>query len=139
MDSGKEEESKAGIRWCISVDGSDICEDAFATVFHNLRKPEDYTIVSHVYSDSKDYLSYKYKPKNIKQDYDAQLSGTHTSKWALVFQPIEDKKTTKEQMVSIAEDYRADVLVLGYHGRKGVKEDPTLLGSNAEKIASDPI
>jgi hypothetical protein len=31
-------------------------------------------------------------------------------------------KTTKEQMVEIAEEYKAGVLVIGLHGRKGPKE-----------------
>ena len=47
--------------------------------------------------------------------------------------------TTQEQIVQLAEEYRTDVLVLGYHGRKGLKEDPTLLGSNADLMAQNPV
>ena len=135
MDS---EESK-GTRWCLSVDGSDMCWEAFHTVFHNLKKDDDYTIVSHVYDDKKDYLDFKFKPDNIKQDYEAQLIGTHSSHWVQVWEHREAKFTTKQHMVAIAEEYRSDILVLGYHGRKGPKEDPTLLGSNVDAIASDPF
>jgi hypothetical protein len=135
MDS---EESK-GTRWCISVDGSDICWESFHTVFDNLKKENDYMIVSHVYDDKKDFLDYKFKPDNIKQDFEAQLIGTHSSKWVLVWQHKDNTMTTKEHMVAIAEEYKSDVLVLGFHGRKGLKDDPTLLGSNVDKIALDPV
>ena len=134
-----EDEESKGIRWCISVDGSDMCWESFHTVFSNLRKGDDYTIVSHVYDDKKDYLDYKFKPDNIKKDYEAQMIGVHSSHWVQVWQHREPKLTTKQHMVAIAEEYRSNILVLGYHGRKGPKEDPTLLGSNVDAIASDPV
>lgn len=81
----------------------------------------------------------KFKPDNIKQDYEAHMIGTHSSKWELVFQRGDKHKTTKENIVSIAEEYRTDILVLGYHGRKGPKSDPTLLGSNVDEIAHNPV
>jgi len=57
---------------------------AFNVIFNNFKKPDDYTIVSHVYSDKKNYLDMKFKPENVKQDYEAELIGTHTSKWTIV-------------------------------------------------------
>mmetsp|Transcript_8286 Transcript_8286/g.9389 ORF Transcript_8286/g.9389 Transcript_8286/m.9389 type:complete len:192 (-) Transcript_8286:41-616(-) len=39
----------------------------------------------------------------------------------------------------IAEENQAGILVLGYHGRKGPKTDPTLLGSNVDLIAHEPF
>ena len=81
----------------------------------------------------------KFKPDYIKNEYESHCIGVHQSKWELVFQRKESKMTTQEQIVQLAEEYRTDVLVLGYHGRKGLKEDPTLLGSNADLMAQNPV
>lgn len=134
-----ESSDSAGTRWNVAVDGSDASSIAFHVVFDELRKDGDYTIVSHVYSKSKDYLSMRYKPENMKQDYEAKLIGTHTSKWTMVWEPLEKDLTTKQQINKIAKDTTADILCLGYHGRKGPKEDPTLLGSAVEYIAHHPV
>jgi len=131
------EETK-GLRWNICVDGSKICFEAFRTVFDNLRQKNDFTIVSHVYCDKKTYLSHKFKPSNIKKNYESLMIGEHKSKWELIFEHIDNEYTTKDHIIKIAEEYRTDILVLGYHGRKGPKEDPTLLGSNVDLIARNP-
>jgi hypothetical protein len=46
------------------------------------------------------------------------LLGSHA---ALLWEKVEDGKSTKEQMVEIAKEHRAGVLVVGLHGRKGPK------------------
>eukprot|EP00344_Euplotes_crassus_P004962 CAMPEP_0196996028 /NCGR_PEP_ID=MMETSP1380-20130617/2017_1 /TAXON_ID=5936 /ORGANISM="Euplotes crassus, Strain CT5" /LENGTH=289 /DNA_ID=CAMNT_0042411875 /DNA_START=13 /DNA_END=882 /DNA_ORIENTATION=+ len=139
MESTSEESKSTDIRWNICVDGSDICVSAFNTVFKNLRKSDDYTIITHVSNDSKTYLDMKYKPDIIKQDYESWMIGLHSSKWELVFHKKESGLTTQEQIVELSENYRSDILVLGYHGRKGAKEDPTLLGSNVDLMAQNPV
>lgn len=139
MESSAEESKEQTLRWNICVDGSDICLTAFNTVFHNLIKSTDYTIVTHVSDDSKTYLDMKFKPDIIKQDYESLLIGTHSSKWEVVVQRRETHNTTQEQISELAELYKTGILVLGYHGRKGPKEDPTLLGSNVDLIAKKPI
>ena len=93
-----EDTSEAGIRWNIAVDGSDMAEEAFNIVFHELHKEGDYIIVSHVYSKNKDYLPMKFKPENMKLDYEAKLIGTHSSKWTLQWEPIDKDLTTKEHI-----------------------------------------
>eukprot|EP00344_Euplotes_crassus_P010409 CAMPEP_0197008506 /NCGR_PEP_ID=MMETSP1380-20130617/45570_1 /TAXON_ID=5936 /ORGANISM="Euplotes crassus, Strain CT5" /LENGTH=232 /DNA_ID=CAMNT_0042429133 /DNA_START=172 /DNA_END=870 /DNA_ORIENTATION=+ len=81
----------------------------------------------------------KFKPDIIKQDYESWMIGVHSSHWELVFHHKESGLTTQEQIVELADSYKSDILVLGYHGRKGVKEDPTLLGSNVDLIAHNPV
>jgi len=44
------------------------------------------------------------------------------SRASLAWNKKDEDKTTKEQMVDIAEEYIAGVLVIGLHGRKGPKE-----------------
>mmetsp|Transcript_27218 Transcript_27218/g.24107 ORF Transcript_27218/g.24107 Transcript_27218/m.24107 type:complete len:291 (-) Transcript_27218:38-910(-) len=139
MEPSTEETKSTGTRWNICVDGSAINWSSFYTVFNNLRKSDDYTIVSHVHCDTKTYLDMKFKPDNIKQDYEAKMIGVHQSKWELVWRRKDSKRSTQEIITNLAEEYRTDVLVLGYHGRKGPKEDPTLLGSNVDLIAKEPI
>ena len=133
------EETGSGIKWNIAVDGSEMSEDAFSIVFNDLKKSDDYIYVSHVFTNSKDYLSYKFKPDIIKQNYEAKLIGTHSSKWSLVWEHREKDHRTKEHIMKIADHTKSDVLVLGYHGRKGPKEDPTLLGSAVEYMAHNPV
>lgn len=134
-----ESEESKGVRWCISIDGSDISWQGFSTVLDNLRKDDDYIIVSHIYDDKKDYLAYNFKPDNVKQDCEAKLIGLHETKWCLVWVHKEKNMTVKEHITGVAEEYRSNILVLGFHGRKGPKEDPTLLGSNVDKIALEPV
>lgn len=133
------EGSSSGIKWDVCVDGSDISLDAFKIVFDELWRDGDFMIVSHVFSNDKDYLSIRYKPDNLKQHYETHLIGTHSSKWIMVWEHLQKGLTTKEHLNKIAKDNEADFIVMGYHGRKGEKEDPTLLGSAVEYMAHHPV
>lgn len=132
------EDKKDGLRWDICVDGSDISWDAFHTVFDNLRKPNDFTIVSNVFSDADLHKSMKFKPSNIKQDCEAKLIGTHSSKWDLQFQNTEPNSTKMDTALQLASDTKSDILVLGYHGIKGAKGEPTLLEADIDTLAKKP-
>lgn len=128
-----------GIRWNVCVDGSDAAREAFNTVFNQLMKEGDHITVSHVFSSSKDYLSFKYKPENIKQDYEAELIATPNSVWTITIEHLNAGLTTKEHLMKITEKDNSDIIVMGYIGRKGPKEDPTLLGSAVEYMAQNPL
>ena len=129
----------SGVKWNVTVDGSDMSEIAFKMVFNSLIKEEDFMTVSHVFSNSKDYLSHTFKPEYIKQHFESLLIGTHSTKWSLVWEHLDKGLTTKEHIMKIADENNANFLVLGYHGRKGPKEDPTLLGSAVEYMAHNPV
>ena len=43
--------------------------------------------------------------------------------------------TAKQLLLAIADEDKADVTVVGYHGRKGVKEDPTVMGTAVQYLA----
>jgi nucleotide-binding universal stress UspA family protein len=126
-------------KWNVACDGSDNSEIAFDITLNNLMKEEDYIIVSHVFQSHKDYLSYKLKPENIKQDAEAKLSGRHSSTWTSIWEHREKDLSTKEHIMQIAKSSHTDCLVLGFVGRKGPKEDPTLLGSAVEYMAHNPV
>jgi nucleotide-binding universal stress UspA family protein len=55
-------------------------------------------------------------------------------KATLAWENVMDGKSTKQQMVEIAEEYKAGVLVIGLHGRKGPKMDHTILGSAVQHM-----
>ena len=135
-----ESSEATGYRWNVCVDGSEISQDAFNIVFRQLMKDDDHITVSHVFSNSKDdYLSYKYKPENIKQDYEAELIATSKSKWSMVWEHLDKGLSTKEHLMKIAKTDKANMIAMGYIGRKGPKEDPTLLGSAVEYVAHHPV
>jgi nucleotide-binding universal stress UspA family protein len=52
--------------------------------------------------------------------------GSHA---ALIWEEVKEDVSVKQQMVESAVNHHADVLVVGMHGRKGPKEDHTILGS----------
>jgi nucleotide-binding universal stress UspA family protein len=126
-------------KWNVACDGSDLSEIALDIVFNNLMKEEDYIIVSHVFTSNKDYLSYNLKPENIKQDVESKLIGRHHSKWTAIWEHLDKDMTTKQHIMTIAKSSHTNCLVLGYVGRKGPKEDPTLLGSAVEYMAHNPV
>lgn len=40
-----------------------------------------------------------------------------------------EDETAKIVLTNLAKEFEADLTVVGYHGRKGEKEDPTVMGS----------
>ena len=71
--------------------------------------------------------------------YEAELIATSTSVWTMTWELLDKGLTTKEHLMKIAEKDNADIIVMGYVGRKGPKDDPTLLGSAVEYMAHNPI
>ena len=43
--------------------------------------------------------------------------------------------TVKDQIMKRANELNANYLFLGYHGRKGLKEDVTIMGSTMKKMS----
>ena len=52
-----------------------------------------------------------------------------------LFEVTGETYTTKEILHGIADENKADVTVVGYHGRKGPKEDPTIMGTAVQYLA----
>lgn len=42
---------------------------------------------------------------------------------------IKDGDTAKEVLNQIAKEEEIDLMVVGFHGRKGPKDDPTIMGT----------
>lgn len=44
--------------------------------------------------------------------------------------------SAKSLLLEMASLYKADILVTGYHGRKGIKEDPTIMGTAVQYMST---
>ena len=42
---------------------------------------------------------------------------------------MQPKESAKSLLLDMASLYKADIMVVGFHGRKGQKEDVTIMGS----------
>ena len=109
------------LHFFVTIDGSDASHLAFEAVTDTLLHPSDQLTVAHIYDDKKEFLAFDMKPQALRQKYE-QLTLLMGPKASLAWNKVKDGKTTKEQMVDIAEEYNAGVLVIGLHGRKGPKE-----------------
>jgi nucleotide-binding universal stress UspA family protein len=93
-------------------------------------QPADHLIVIHVFDTTKTYLSPELRSDYIYQTTESQLLPyLSPGKYSLVWVPHEPSKTTREQLVETAQVQNATVMVVGFHGRRGPKEDATVMGS----------
>lgn len=120
----------ARLHFMVATDGSRISKDAFDLVLNDLLGPRDKISVLHLYNLQKQYLPYQLRYDYIRQDYETKLiSNLPQSRWELFFLPRLMHQTTCEQIQDDSRFYRANLLVVGFVGAKGPKEDPLLMGS----------
>ena len=48
---------------------------------------------------------------------------------------LKDGHPAKEVLVQMANELNVDIIVVGFHGRKGPKEDPTIMGSAVQFVS----
>jgi len=119
----------------ISIDGSAQSFDCFQViatqiVTQSLLKPNYRINVLHIFNVSKEYLAFNQKPDYLHQIYESELiSRLVPNRFSLTWLPYNGRTTTRDQIMTLADGYRADLLVVGFVGRKGPKADPTILGS----------
>mmetsp|Transcript_36430 Transcript_36430/g.42532 ORF Transcript_36430/g.42532 Transcript_36430/m.42532 type:complete len:281 (+) Transcript_36430:32-874(+) len=119
-----ESESK---NWVVSTDGSRASKDAFWQLFKEFYSSEDKLEVVSITDPAKTYLPYEYLPTTIYNDYKTELlSKIHPSKYKIVMKEKSEGSTVREEILKYVEG--AFALFIGYHGRKGEKEDPTVMG-----------
>ena len=127
----------------VCVDGSDQADVAFQSIM-NMRRKYDYMAVVHAYrGDSIDQLQSAYKPHSIKEQYECQLVSTlPTDQFSihLIDRNGREVMETIRHALSpyaaidegLPDDISPDFIVLGHHGRKGVKSQQTSLGSTTD-------
>lgn len=93
--------------------------------------------MAHVYNREKEqYLPYKMKNDHIKEASETMLI-TMGKRWHYYSRDNPDPNVSaKEVLMAIATDCEADICVVGYHGRKGPKEDPTVMGSAVQYLTT---
>ena len=110
-------------------DGSEASKQALETVYKGILKDEDSISVANVWSiEKEEYLPHDLQHANIKTMTDAHLIGIKKRyKW--YDHEMQPGDTAKSLLIEMAQQHGADVLVTGYHGRKGEKLDPTIMGT----------
>lgn len=115
----------------VATDGSESAKNAFKQgleFFENTNLFQT-IIIGHISNKSKTYLSEKYTPENIYNEYKTELLSLFPAeKYKLVFEEkAENQPNVNDQLLQLAEKMSASFLIIGYSGRKGQKNDPTVL------------
>ncbi len=93
--------SAGGLNFLVAVDGSPAAHLGFQVVIENLLRHTDRITVAHIFNRAKTYLPYDQQPENLHKIYETQTI-TLGSRGLLVWQEIDERKTTKEQVIDIA-------------------------------------
>ena len=91
---------------------------------------KDSLVVGHVHCKEKnEYLHVSMQEPEIKMwtDTECIALGNRYNFWSQ--EMFKGDKSAKELLTEGAESYNADIIVVGFHGRKGPKGDPTIMGS----------
>ena len=75
-----------------------------------------------------EYVPYNCKKEFIKEHAQASCAALG-KRYHWVEHELEDDHVAKEVLVHLAKEHLIDVMVVGFHGRKGLKDDPTVMGS----------
>lgn len=132
----------------VAVDGSDQSDFAFQYVLKDLMKtkrdypeseqdqhPHDHLVVGTISNKQKEsFLPYNMKANYLADLYEAKIItlGKHGR---FASREVSEGKTTKECLWELAEFEKADMIVVGNHGRKGPKKDETVCGTQVQYLA----
>lgn len=93
-------------------------------------RPTDHIIVMHVYDDSKAYLAPELRSDYIYRTTESQLLPyISPSNYTLSWIQHDHSKSTRQELVETAEALNTTIMVVGFVGRKGPKDDVTVMGS----------
>lgn len=136
--------SKKSLTFMCAVDGSDASDIAFKTMMQ-MKRRLDHVCLFHAYSKAKDpYLPQRYQKDFLMQHYEAELLSTYRiplSRFTF-FWTDRKGKSVKEVVLHMMEDFKGvranpmaptahvpNFFFMGYVGRKGPKDRPSVLGS----------
>jgi hypothetical protein len=74
------------------------------------------------------------KPGAIEARYSGEILKFDKNQGDYICDEVGIGSTTKDRMMIMAEERNTTMLVVGYHGRKGPKSDPTVLGSAVQHL-----
>lgn len=124
-----------------ATDGSEASKDAYQALIGGLMNIKtDQIGIIHIFNRSKNYLPFHMQPECIENEFDAELIGKfNPDQYRVIMESVIPGKTVKEQILDIVARNKADFLVVGYHGRKGPKQDPTVMGTAVQHIALNAV
>lgn len=135
-------ELKESFNWMVCHDGSDASKNVLHQVRWSLMVDKlDHLTVAHVQSAEKEtYLEARFKRDAIQQESDtAGIALPNRYHW--VCESLDEQKdkdpnaSAKKILTGIAGEKGVDVICVGYHGRKGKKGDPTVMGSAVQYLS----
>ena len=123
-------------------DGSQASINALNTVYKGMMKDKDHLSVANVWSiEKEEYLKYDLKHQYIKETTEAHCSGIG-KRYTWYDHEMQQGDSAKSLLLEMSNIHHADLMVTGYHGRKGPKEDPTVMGTAVQHMsvyATKPI
>jgi len=118
----------------VAVDGSESSFTAFEMCKDGLMKAGDCIKVGHVSNSAKQKLAFHMRPRSIQTRYTGELMRMEQPEANYVSEDVGTALCTKDKMMEVVSSSEASMLVVGYHGRKGPKQDPTVLGSTVSLL-----
>lgn len=125
------------LKFMLCHDGSDASISALMTTRTGYMGPNDHLYIAHAWSREKEeYLTYNLKRDYIKQQNEDQHIYLGSKFKYLEEESITQKGETPKMVLNrMAVEHNVDVTVVGFHGRKGPKDDPTVMGSAVQFMA----
>ena len=121
----------------VCSDGSEASNIAIENIKHGLLRETDELVIAHAWQlEKEEYLKYNLKRDYIREHAEADFTymGNRFHYHEQEIRP-EQGDTAKSCLNAMAKEVSADVTVVGYHGRKGPKEDPTVMGSAVQYMS----
>lgn len=120
------------MHFMVCHDGSQASCTALTQTLNDLMQKQrgDSLTVAHCWSDEKEsYLKFDLKKDYIREQCEAETISLGTKYFYDEEEIIDGENTAKSLLTSIATKRKVDISVVGFHGRKGPKADPTIMGS----------
>ncbi|KAL4435724.1 hypothetical protein ABPG74_018275 [Tetrahymena malaccensis] len=123
----------------VATDGSEQSKKAFNQALEVFSSGNLFKVIHivHVSNKEKTYLPKHFTLENIEQEYKTELLSRLTSnRYNLIFQEKNAKyQHSRDQILDICSQTKGDFLFIGYTGRKGPKNDPTVLSQTVRGVA----
>ena len=119
----------------ICHDGSEASQEAMTTISKGLLRDCDKLQVCHAWSNAKEeYLKYNFKKDYIRKQIEAQYISLG-ERFHYIEEEIKEDETAKEVLNNLSKERHASLCVVGFHGRKGPKADPTVMGTAVQYMS----
>lgn len=115
-----------GLGYVVAMDGSPVSKQAFNSAMeHFSMDPRDHLDVIHVEDLAKEYLPYDMKRASVEEWCSVHGKTLFNKRYQFRTYLKDVKASTKQVVLDALRDVpKADILIVGYVGRKGPKEDP---------------